>query len=241
MIFSKKPDENRRASVAYFYEQLGRHLLNVLPLSPEEWVSIKSTKGFDFESLELNSYVEIKGRNNADTPLFFEDQLEGQKEMIGWPFDHGMVLFFSYLNRDGTDDNKRLLKRSGDSLDSVSKFLACHTSSLFVLDWQLVYAIQKRKSCTPYLWDKVRERRCVNISRRELREIADYPKGLLRTLGLRKQVRNWLGMKEDQKIPSIFVKTTFRDGLSIRKFELVPLLPLKRREQLIEQLNGSVQ
>jgi hypothetical protein len=237
--FSYHKQENLRSSVAYFFENLARHITHTPLLLPEAWQATKTTKGFDFTHDDLGAHIEAKGRNGSNPFTFFEDQLKGQRDIVetSFPFGDGIVLAFSYAP-SSLDSGKGIFESHGHLLKDVSQFLVENTRTVYAIDFNLLSAIEKRKGTRPYLWEKRYDRNCILIGRRELRDIASHPKRYLKSVGLQKYARSWLGAK-GETLPTYFIKTAL-PGQTPQEFELVPLLPSDSRKRFLKVLNGSV-
>lgn len=231
-------EDGRQYFVAYWFENLARHLLVAKRLSPEEW--LKSSGHFDIDHEELRTYIEIKASSNMDQLKLFESQLDAQMEELGFPVDDGFVLIFSYINREGrngVNNRKRLLSNGPRTHAELSEFLAKQTNIAYAIDVRLLKRLRDVNGTVKYSRDKSRERQLISTNRTGLKYLAKNTRDTLTNLGLSSEISRWLPPKA-KSIPARIVETEIDDQPV--KFKLYILLPNGLKVRLLRQLNGVV-
>jgi hypothetical protein len=235
--FRIETQNNRCRFLAYWYEQLTRHLLHLPQIDRERWGLERALHHFDIDDEHLNTYVEVKGSASTDQLKLFVDQLDAQIAELGFPFSDGYIWIFGYRNRKRRH-GKRLLKRSSSSWEKLSLFLAEHTNVAYVVDVRLLSLIREKYGNLSYKRDPFNPREIVAITRMQLGNLAVHARTELPKLGIPlEDISRWLP-PQAQQLRSRTIKTTF-DGRDV-SFKLVPLLPNGFKTRLLRQLNGTV-
>lgn len=232
-------DENRLLYLSYWYEGLSRHLLHMKPIPPGRWFSEKGMCHYDVDAEELDAYVEVKGAASTDQLKLFGDQLDAQLGELGFPVDDGFVWIFGYRNRDNTGYRERLLKRrSGDSWETLSAFLAENTNTAYILDIRLLDLLRKQNGTSAYARDRFHIRQVVNRNRTNLRHLAEHARTELEKLGVpSNDLPRWLPPHANRFLPRV-VETKF-DGHQV-SFQLILLTPNGFKNRFLRRLNGVV-